>query len=289
MITRLRNPAKKVRAVWISDTHLGLRSCKADRLYDFLIKHDADTIYLVGDLFDGKSAFGKMQFNQTKHNIVHLLFEKAHHGTRVIYIPGNHDELARNYVGLEWDHISIRRSAVHRTAKGLKLWVLHGDEFDVRSHWPKWLNALAGEMHDKTVVLSYWLNVCRKRLGQSYWSFFNYLQSRSRRAEAMISFYEEKVAQAALMRGYDGVICGHIHKPAVRKIGPTAYYNTGDWVEHCTALVEDAFGDISLVDWNKDIDIHEEWLFESRSRSWTFTTSRTAQRDLPCTGSRVYS
>jgi UDP-2,3-diacylglucosamine pyrophosphatase LpxH len=244
-----RRPKRKFRTIWISDTHLGTPGCNADLLWDFLHSVKCDTLYLVGDIIDGwrlKRGF----YWPTRHNdIVRRVMKMAKKGTRVVYIPGNHDEVLRDFVGLSFGGIEILAEAVHETADGRRLLVLHGDEFDGVVLYARWLAVLGDHAYALLLKLNVWFNAARRGLGLPYWSLSAHLKHRVKRAVEFISRYEEAVAHAAELRGADGVVCGHIHSAEIRQMGRITYYNDGDWVESCTALVEHADGRMELLDW----------------------------------------
>jgi len=237
------------RTVWISDTHLGTAGCKAELLLDFLKSTDCETLYLVGDIIDGWQ-LRKGWYWPTRHNdIVRCVLKKAKHGTRVIYVPGNHDEAFRDFLGLNLGGIELVPQAMHETADGRRLLVLHGDEFDGVVLYAKWLAVLGDNAYTLLLQLNRVLNWVRRKRGLPYWSLSAHLKKKVKNAVQFISSFEEVVAHAAAERGADGVICGHIHSAEIRQIGRVTYYNDGDWVESCTALVEHADGAMEIIDW----------------------------------------
>ena len=235
--------------MWISDTHLGTAGCQAELLLDFLKSTDCETLYLVGDIIDGWQ-LRKGWFWPPRHNdIVRCVLKKAKHGTRVIYVPGNHDEAFRDYVGLNFGGIELLAEAIHETADGRKLLILHGDEFDGIVLCVRWLAFLGDWAYTLLLKANGILNRVRKKMGLPYWSLSSELKKRVKNAVQFISSFEQAVANAAIERGADGVVCGHIHTAEIRTIGEVTYYNDGDWVESCTALVEYPDGRMEIVWW----------------------------------------
>ena len=244
---------RRYRAIWISDVHLGTRGCNADLLIDFLDHVDSETLYLVGDIVDGWR-LRKRWYWPAKHNdIVWRIMKRAKRGARVIYIPGNHDEMFRQFSGMRFGDIEIRRKAIHLTADGRKLLVLHGDEYDAIMLAHRWLAFLGDAAYTGLLKLNVVVNAVRTRLGLPYWSLSTHAKHKVKNAVAFISRFEEVVAHEAGMRRVDGVVCGHIHNAEMREIGGVAYYNDGDWVESCTALVEHFDGRMELLHWAEEM------------------------------------
>ncbi len=243
---------RRYRAIWISDIHLGTRGCKAEFLLDFLRKTDSDTLYLVGDIVDGWRLKRSWYWPQPHNDVVQKLLRKARKGTRVVYIPGNHDELLRRFLEINIGQIEVVSEAVHVTAAGKRLLVLHGDEFDAVVRYARWLAFLGDWAYNAALAANHWINVLRRALGLSYWSLSAYLKHRVKNAVEYISRFELAVAEAAAKRGADGVVCGHIHHAEIRDIAGVTYCNDGDWVESCTALVEHADGRLEILHWVAD-------------------------------------
>lgn len=240
----------KYRAVFISDVHLGTRTCQAGLLLDFLEEHDADTFYLVGDIVDFWRIKRGVVWPQTHNDVLQKLLGKARRGARIIFIPGNHDDGLRQYCGQRFGGIEIERQTIHETADGKRYLVMHGDEFDVVVRYAKWL-ALLG---DRSYQMAMWTNapinfVRRRLLGLEYWSLSSYLKLRVKSAVNFIGEFERKLAMEAERRNADGVICGHIHHAASRNFNTIHYLNTGDWVESCTAIGETYDGRFELIRW----------------------------------------
>jgi UDP-2,3-diacylglucosamine pyrophosphatase LpxH len=244
-----KRPKLRFRTIFISDIHLGTPGCNADLLLDFLQSVKCDTLYLVGDIIDGWR-LKRGWYWPTRHNdVVRRIMKMAKKGTKVIYVPGNHDEVLRDFVGLSFGDIAILPEAVHETADGRRLLVLHGDEFDGVVLYARWLAFLGDHAYALLLRLNVVVNRARRRLGLPYWSLSAHLKHRVKRAVEFMSRFEEAVAHAAELRGADGVVCGHIHNAEIRQIGAITYYNDGDWVESCTALVEHANGRMEILDW----------------------------------------
>lgn len=242
-------PAFAYRTIWISDTHLGTSGCKAELLLDFLKSTECETLFLVGDIIDGWQLRKGWYWPPRHNDVVRCVLKKAKHGTRVVYVPGNHDEAFRGYVGLNLGGVELLPEATHETADGRKLLVLHGDEFDGVVLYAKWLAFLGDHAYTLLLKLNGFINGIRKRLGLPYWSLSSQIKKRVKNAVQFISSFEQAVAHAAVERGANGVVCGHIHTAEIRTIGDVTYYNDGDWVESCTALVEHADGLMEILDW----------------------------------------
>lgn len=237
------------RTIFISDTHLGTRGCAAELLLDFLRSHDAQTIFLVGDILDGWRLRRGWFWPQAHSDVVQEVLAKARAGTRVIYVPGNHDEMLRSYLGTHFGGIEVAARAEHVTADGRRLLVTHGDQFDAIVLHAKWLAHIGDRAYDAALWLNIWANRLRRLWGAPYWSLSNWAKSQVKQAVNFISEYE-KVLTAEARRGrYDGVVCGHIHRANLCRIGGLDYVNCGDWVESCTAVVERPDGTLQLIDW----------------------------------------
>nr|WP_167073686.1 UDP-2,3-diacylglucosamine diphosphatase [Sphingomonas vulcanisoli] len=239
----------RYRTVWISDVHLGTSGCNADLLIDFLKSIECETLYLVGDIIDAWR-LRKGWYWPPKHNdVVRRVLKMAKHGTHVIYVPGNHDELLRDYTGLAFGDVTIVNQVIHETADGRRLLVLHGDQFDGVVLYHKWLAFLGDSAYELLLKANIGLNWVRRKWGLPYWSLSAYMKKRVKNAVAFICSFEEAVARAAAEAHVDGVVCGHIHSAEIRQFGDVTYYNDGDWVESCTALVEHFDGAMEILDW----------------------------------------
>ncbi len=239
------------RPIWISDVHLGTSGCQAKRLLEFLKATESDKLYLVGDIVDGWQLRRRWYWHQTHNDVVQLVLKKAKKGTKVIFVPGNHDESIRQFIGLDFGGIKIRDELVHTTADGKKMLVLHGDRFDGVIACAKWLAYVGDSLYTMILKFNQVYNAWRARAGLPYWSLSQYLKLKVKNAVSYITSFEEALAAEARKQGLDGVICGHIHKPEIRDIGGITYCNDGDWVESLSALVEDASGELRLVNWHE--------------------------------------
>jgi UDP-2,3-diacylglucosamine pyrophosphatase LpxH len=242
---------QNLRAIFLSDIHLGTRGCKADYLLDFLKHHESDRLYLVGDVIDGWALRKGFFWPQSHNDVLQKVLRKARKGTEVIYVPGNHDEFGRQFVGLDFGGIAIREDAVHRLVDGRRLWIVHGDLADGVIQHIRWLAHLGDTLYTFTLWLNGHLNRWRARLGFPYWSLSQYLKHKVKNAVSFISDFEQVLAREARRRGFDGVVCGHIHRAEIRDVGGILYCNDGDWVESLTALVETHAGELRIIHWNR--------------------------------------
>jgi UDP-2,3-diacylglucosamine pyrophosphatase LpxH len=243
--------SNRYRAVWISDIHLGTRGCKAEFLLDFLRHTESDYLYLVGDIIDCWRLRRSWFWAQSHNDVVQKILRKARKGTRVIYVPGNHDEPLRDYTELQFGGITVLNEAIHVMADGRRFLVIHGDAFDGIVQYAKWLALLGDRAYTLMIWLNHWFNQGRRRLGYDYWSLSAYLKLKVKNAVEYVNNFETAIADEARRRGVDGVICGHIHKAEMRAIGDIVYCNDGDWVESCTALVEHFDGRLEILEWTK--------------------------------------
>jgi UDP-2,3-diacylglucosamine pyrophosphatase LpxH len=238
---------RRWRTIWISDLHLGTRECKADDLLAFLRAHESETLYLVGDVFDGWRLERSWFWAQSHNDVVQKILRKARKGTRVVYLPGNHDAFARQYVGHAFGGVEVADRVVHETANGRRLLVVHGDCFDGDCH--QWLVPLGNGV----LAPFRWLQVpavwrvIRRLLGRPYRSFAGFVKTSANRAVAALGRFERCATDAARKAGCAGVVCGHVHVPAMREIDGVLYLNDGDWVDSCTALAERFDGSIVLL------------------------------------------
>jgi UDP-2,3-diacylglucosamine pyrophosphatase LpxH len=237
------------RTIFVSDTHLGTRGCKAELLADFLAHNACDTLFLIGDIIDGWQLKRRWYWTPAQTSVVREVLRKVDEGTRVIYVPGNHDEFLRDYCDRELAGIEVMREAIHETADGKSLLVLHGDQFDGVIAYAKWLAYLGDWAYAMALSLSDVLHVVRRTMGLPHWSLSAFLKQKVKNAVEYISRFETAFARGAEARGVDGVVCGHIRQAEIRQIGSVLYLNDGDWVESCTALVEDARGNLEILRW----------------------------------------
>jgi len=242
-------PTLRYRAIFISDIHLGTPGCQAGHLLDFLRHTDSKYLYLVGDIIDGWQLQRGWFWHQSHNDVIQKVLRKARKGTQVTYIAGNHDEAARQFLGLAFGGIEIRDEAEHRTADGRRLLVIHGDLFDAVVQGAKWLAYLGDQAYVLTLKLNRWFNHVRATVGLPYWSLAQFLKQRVKNAVSYIDHFEDALANEARKRGFDGIVCGHIHKAEIRDIGGILYCNDGDWVESLTALVELESGELRIIDW----------------------------------------
>ena len=234
------------RTGWISDVHLGTRGSQAEALLAFLREHEFETLYVVGDLIDMWQLKRGIYWPQAHNDVIQKLLRAGRKGTRVIYIPGNHDEFVAGFVG-HFGAVEILPRDIHTTADGRRLLVIHGHELDTVIQNIKWL-ACAGDVgYQLLLKLNTPVNAARRLLGLGYWSLSAYVKKSVKNAVSFIGEFEKEIVHYAARDHVDGVVCGHIHSAAIRMIGDTAYYNSGDWVESLSALVEHADGRIELL------------------------------------------
>lgn len=240
----------RYRTIFISDTHLGFRGARADALHDFLDAVDCDTLYLVGDVFDiWEMERGGIYWPESHDRAFRRILEHARNGTRVIYVPGNHDERVRPYADSVIGRFEIQRQAEHELADGRRMLVLHGDEFDTVVQASRFLGRIGSRLYAWLLRVNVLVNGVRRIFGFPHWSLASHVKYRVKNAMKYIAGFEEAVAREARRRKMDGVICGHIHHAEIREIEGVLYCNDGDWVESCTALVEDHGGQLSLLRW----------------------------------------
>ncbi|MEE2891002.1 MAG: UDP-2,3-diacylglucosamine diphosphatase [Pseudomonadota bacterium] len=237
------------RTIFLSDIHLGSRGCRADRLLDFLKSHSCDRLYLVGDIVDGWRMKRSLYWPQSHSNVVRRVLTLAKRGTEVVYVTGNHDEFLRRYSDHQFGNIVLCDRAVHVRPDGERYLVVHGDEYDVITRYHRWIAWLGDIGYSALLEINRLNNWVRERLGFGRWSLSAWVKHRVKRAVNFISEFEAGVAQDCAREGFDGVICGHIHHAEMRDVGGIRYLNCGDWVESCTALVEDEAGNIEIVHW----------------------------------------
>jgi UDP-2,3-diacylglucosamine pyrophosphatase LpxH len=239
------------RSIFISDTHLGTRGCRGDFLADFLRHSRCQNLYLVGDILDGWRLRRSWYWDADHDDVLRLILRYARSGTQVTYIPGNHDEMFRAWLpaGVDISGIRLCKDAEHVTADGKRFLIMHGDEFDNIIRYAKFLALLGDWAYSVALVGNRWFNTIRRRLGLPYWSLSAWLKRQVKEAVKAIDRFEAAVAAEARNRGFDGVVCGHIHHAEIRDVDGILYMNDGDWVESCTALVEHFDGRMELVNW----------------------------------------
>jgi len=243
---------ERLRAVFISDVHLGTPGCQAKALLSFLKAHPSDRLYLVGDVIDGWQLRRRWYWPQSHNDVVQKILRRVRKGCRVVFVPGNHDEFVRHFIGHQFGGVEVVEEAIHTLADGRRLWVTHGDLYDGVIQYAKWLAHLGDTLYELALRLNRHVNSWRARLGLPYWSLSQYLKHRVKSAVGFITRFEEALADEAHRRGLDGVVCGHIHRPEMRDINGVLYCNDGDWVESLSALIEHADGRLELVHWGHE-------------------------------------
>jgi UDP-2,3-diacylglucosamine pyrophosphatase LpxH len=241
---------KRYRTLFLSDLHLGARGAQAELLVDFLKHNDADTFYLVGDIVDGWRLKNGWYWPQAHNDVVQKLLRKARKGARVIYVPGNHDEFARDYTGLNFGGVEVVDDALHETADGKTMLVIHGDQFDIVVRNARWLAFFGDWAYDFAIVVNTWFNRARRMFGVGYWSLSAWAKLKVKNAVNFIGDFENALASEAARRNVDGVICGHIHHATIKTIAGKLYINTGDFVESCTAIAEHQDGAFEILRWH---------------------------------------
>jgi UDP-2,3-diacylglucosamine pyrophosphatase LpxH len=240
-----------IRTAFLSDIHLGTPDCRTDLLLDFLASVQMDHLYLVGDIIDLWALRRGFYWPQAHGSVLRALLDKARHGTAITCVPGNHDADLREFCGMQFGDVRLRREAEHVTARGQRLLVTHGDEFDTAVRCSRLLTALGTHMYDVALWLNRRVNAVRDGFGRPYWSLAGYLKSRIGNAVEYVRRFEQAAAHQARHRGYDGIVCGHIHRPEIATIDGMLYCNDGDWVDSCTALVELRSGELQLWQWRE--------------------------------------
>ncbi|WP_036263544.1 UDP-2,3-diacylglucosamine diphosphatase [Mesorhizobium sp. WSM2561] len=235
--------------MFISDVHLGSKAAKAEFLIDFLRHHDADIIYLVGDIVDGWRLRRNWHWPQSHNDVVQKLLRKARKGASITYIAGNHDEFARQFQGVHFGGIVVADRVVHETANGKRFLVIHGDQFDTVVHNARWLAYLGDYAYDAAMLVNRVVTRLRQLLGLPYWSFSSWAKVNVKKAVNFIGSFQTMLTEEARRSHVDGVICGHIHHAAIENYEDVQYINTGDWVESCTAVVEHFDGQMEILHW----------------------------------------
>ncbi len=247
--TESTDEVRHFRTLFISDLHLGSNAARTEDLLAFLRVHDADTIILVGDIIDGWRLKRSWYWPQNCNDIVQKLLRKGRKGSKIIYIPGNHDSFMRDYPGIHFGGIEVAERMIHHAADGRKYLVLHGDEFDVVVRNAKFIAHLGDWAYDLAIAINWFLSKLRRHMGLPYWSFSAWAKLQVKRAVNFIGEFQRVVAEEARRNNADGVICGHIHHAVIMDIDNICYINTGDWVESCTAIVEHFDGRMELIFW----------------------------------------
>jgi UDP-2,3-diacylglucosamine pyrophosphatase LpxH len=242
---------RQFRSLFISDVHLGTRGCQADQFLDFLRDHEADVIYLVGDIIDGWHLKSSWYWPQAHNDVVQKLLRKGRKGARIIYVPGNHDEFLRDYYGTHFGGIEVVEYAIHESPTGKRYLVTHGDQFDLVISNARWLALLGDKAYDLAIMLNRVVNGAARRFGFRYWSFSRWAKLKVKNAVNFIGDFEKTLVAEARHRDVDGVICGHIHHPIIHHHYGIHYVNCGDWVESCTAIAEHYDGRLELITWTR--------------------------------------
>jgi len=240
----------RYRTLFLSDIHLGTRGCQAELLLDFLKHNESDELFLVGDILDGWRLKSGWYWPQAHNDVIQKLLRKVRKGARVVFIPGNHDEFAREFLGMEFGGVEVVDHVIHQTADGRRFLVVHGDQFDIVVRNARWLAHLGDWAYDFAIWANTWFNVLRRKLGLPYWSFSKWAKLKVKNAVNFIGDFEVLLAGEARKRGVDGIVCGHIHHAAIRDIDGITYVNTGDFVESCTAIAEHDDGRLELLHWS---------------------------------------
>jgi UDP-2,3-diacylglucosamine pyrophosphatase LpxH len=239
----------KARTLFLSDIHLGFRHARVRELNEFLHSIEAECIVLVGDIVDALSLARRAFWSADHTQVARALLARQRAGVRLIYIPGNHDASLAMLAQMLSGVFEVHREWVHRTAQGERLLVLHGDQFDTVMHCPPWLNRLGDTLHGAMVSVSHTVNNLRRAFGRPYWPLTEGLKLGIGTSARYIEQFEQQAVRYAQHLGYDGVVCGHIHRANLRRIDATLYANSGDWVESCSALIENERGALELLRW----------------------------------------
>ena len=237
------------RSIFISDVHLGTKSCQADKLLEFLRDTESEHLYLVGDIVDCWYMTKNLYWPQSHNDVIQKILRKGRKGTEIVYIPGNHDEIMRNFTDQFFGNIILVDQYTYIDSKGNPILVIHGDQFDVVIRKAKWLAHLGSGAYDLAISANGIVNWFRRLLRRPYWSLSAWAKQRVKSAVNFISEYETTLANYARTQEVDGIICGHIHSANITNFDGIAYMNCGDWVESCTALVETLEGEWRIIRW----------------------------------------
>jgi len=243
----------QVRSIFLSDIHLGTKACQADRLLEFLKLYPAENVFLLGDIVDlWAISRGAVHWTAAQNTVVQKLLRRARHGDKIFFIPGNHDEALREYVGTSFGDVSVAHEIIHTAADGRRYLLLHGDEFDQVTRHHRWVAMLGDKSYDMLVNLNIYLSWLRRTLRcPGYWSLAGYAKRKIKTAVSFIFSFEDSVIRHVRERKLDGAICGHIHWPMIKEIDGLTYLNCGDWVDSCSAIVEHFDGRMELIAWNQ--------------------------------------
>jgi UDP-2,3-diacylglucosamine pyrophosphatase LpxH len=242
--------AMKVRSIFLSDIHLGTRSCQADSLLTFLREYEAEHLFLLGDIIDFWAMNRSIHWTPAQNTVVQKVLRRARHGEKVVLVPGNHDEALREFVGTSFGDIEVVAEYVHETADGKRLLLIHGDEFDQVTRHHRWVAVLGDIAYNTLVRINAWISWMRRTLRISgYWSLAGFAKRKVKSAVSYIFDFEDAVIHTVRERGLDGIVCGHIHSATIRMVDGISYINCGDWVDSCTAIVEHPDGHLELIEW----------------------------------------
>jgi UDP-2,3-diacylglucosamine pyrophosphatase LpxH len=269
-------PKLHFRTIWISDLHLGTRNLQSEKLLDFLLQTESEFLYLVGDIFDLVQARSQWYWPEVNDNIVQAILNKAENGTRVFYIPGNHDHMLRKFNGTSINRIRIVNNAVHETADGRRYLVLHGDVFDPVIQNIPWLANIGSRAYVMLLVVNRWFNLGRRAMGREYSSISSWMKHQVKIVVNYMGRFEEVVVREVREHKVDGLICGHIHRAAIREIDNILYTNSGDWVESCTALAENVDGRLGIIEWHNQQPLKESTTIKNHE-------GKRSQAPHPCT------
>ncbi|MFT3740456.1 MAG: UDP-2,3-diacylglucosamine diphosphatase [Breznakibacter sp.] len=232
------NEVRKVEVAVISDTHLGIYGSKAKEAVRYLKSIDPQTLVLNGDIIDVWQ-FSKSYFPKSHLKVIRQIVKMMERGTRVHYLVGNHDEVFRQFVGLKMGNFSIENKLV-LTNDGKKTWIFHGDVFDVVMHHSKWLARLGAHGYGLLTLVNKSANFILQLFGRKKLSLSGKVKDAVKGKKNISTRFEKVVTDLAIRKKYDYVICGHIHRPEIKEAyngsGGVTYLNSGDWVDHCTAL-----------------------------------------------------
>ena len=259
------------RTVWISDTHLGSRGAQAALLASFLKQITCQKLYLVGDIVDFWRLRSRTHWPASHNEVIRRILKMAKTGTRIVLVPGNHDDVLRQYVDHNFGGIELLRSDVHECVDGRRLLVVHGDEFDLVVTHSRLLSMVGSAAYEWLLHVNRLYNRYRTFRGKPYWSLSQYVKLKVKSACTYVSRFEEALIQEAQRREVDGVVCGHIHKPAIEEMGGVRYLNCGDWVENCTALIERHDGAIELIEARESVAPAAPEPIRSRGRGFAVT------------------
>ena len=246
------SPAQlRVRAIFLSDIHLGTRACQAARLLEFLRAYESEYLFLLGDIVDFWAMRRRgVYWSAEQNTLVQKILKRARHDVKVVFVPGNHDEAVREHAGTSFGNIRVVRDYLHVAADGRRYLLIHGDEFDQVARYHRWLAILGDQGYAFLVRVNLWLSWLRRKLSiPGYWSLSGYVKRKIKRAVSFIFDFEASVLRHARERGADGIVCGHIHVAALKQSRGVVYANCGDWVDSCTAVVEHLDGRMELLHW----------------------------------------